>query len=227
MFWTRDFSVLLNEPFDFVPTPSQTKDERLNSITRLAIYSSLALSVIKKDIKYMWILVIVIAFTVILDKYKTSIDYMKNTYTSEWPFKFTVPRLDPNEKAVPTIDNPFMNATLGEYLKTDKDGNVLPKPEALNISDPDVKKVVEDLFEKGSGAPRSIGDFYNKEFGLREFYTNPSTSIPGNREDFQNWLYKVPARCKEQSDCFMFEDLRGKRPIFVNQFENSDKASGK
>ena len=65
----------------------------------------------------------------------------------------------------------------------------------------------------------------NKGGGRREFLSVPSTSIPDDREEFQNWVYKMPARCKEDSNCLVYEDLRANKPIFTNTFENSNKIS--
>lgn len=224
MFWINDISKLYNEPFDFFPDSNGTKEERLNSITRLSLYITIALVLVKRDYNYIWVFICTVIITLMLNSSK--IDYLSNlSNTAIEPPVITIPKIDPGIKSEPTWENPFMNATVGELLKTDSNGNILPKPEALNLTDPAVKEKVEKLFFQGSDSPQSISDFYNRDGGRHQFYSMPSTSIPGNREDFQNWLYKMPARCKEQGDCLLYEDLRAKRPVFVDPFENSNKIS--
>lgn len=222
MFWLKDITVLLDDPLDFFPDKDQTKDERLNSITRLSLYIAIAMSFHKKSGNYMWIFIAMLLFTMML--HNSSIDYLENAISGVTSPLFTVKKADPFITSDPTVENPFMNATLGEYLKIGEDGNVLAKPPALDISNPEVKKRVADLFFNGD-PQGNIDDFYNKDGGQRQFLSMPSTSIPADREEFQNWVYKIPARCKEDSNCLVYEDLRANRPVFGNKYENSNKIS--
>ncbi len=63
MFWLKDVTVLLSDPLDFFPDKDQSKDERLNSITRLSLYIAVAMSFYKKDANYMWIFVATLVLT--------------------------------------------------------------------------------------------------------------------------------------------------------------------
>jgi hypothetical protein len=76
---------------------------------------------------------------------------------------------------------------IGEYPK---------KPPAKYTADSDVKKTLDESFDVSVyGDP---GDVWNRNQSQREFYTMPSTSIPNDRESFQNWLYRIPGKtCKE------------------------------
>jgi hypothetical protein len=70
------------------------------------------------------------------------------------------------------------------------------KPTAQNITNPETKASVETkLASKLYGDP---GDVWTRNQGQLTFYTMPSTSLPNDRDSYQNWLYRVPGKtCKE------------------------------
>jgi hypothetical protein len=90
----------------------------------------------------------------------------------------------------PTAVNPFMNVLLDEikYNPT--------RPAADFASDPNNQAVLDDFFRvQWTSDPT---DVFGKTQSQREFYTMPSTSIPNDRESYQNWLYLIPGMtCKE------------------------------
>ena len=55
----------------------------------------------------------------------------------------------------------------------------------------------------------------------RQFYTMPNTTIPNAQDDFAKWLYANPKTCKEDQEfCLRYEDVRAKRPVFVDPTQN-------
>jgi hypothetical protein len=70
------------------------------------------------------------------------------------------------------------------------------RPSAKYSNEQTIKNTLDKKFRKKVyGDP---GDVWNRNQGQREFYTMPSTSIPNDRESYQNWLYRVPGKtCKE------------------------------
>ena len=186
MFWTDDVSVLYesDKVLDFFPDSTQTQAERLNSVVRLSFYTSLALSLYKSDYKYFLILVLGLVVTFYL--YTPSSEGLENNGT------------------MPTVNNPFMNATMDDYLNVDSCGRIKDKPPASNPTEVR-EKIDESFFTK---SVRDTSDIFNRKTGEREFYTLPSTGIPSDRTEFQSWLYKSPNTCKQDSNCLMYEDLR-------------------
>lgn len=126
----------------------------------------------------------------------------------------------------PTLDNPFMNVTMKDYMNFDKDGSIVDRPPACDASDPTVKTEIETNFN--NNLFRDVNDVFGKSNSQRQFFTMPYTQIPNDRESFQNWLYLNPATCKENSDnCLNYEDLRGKPYVFVNEFRNPNSVEAK
>jgi hypothetical protein len=90
----------------------------------------------------------------------------------------------------PTASNPFMNIQVPDYKYSPN------KPAALSISDPTVKQSLDDMFRTQWYSDPT--DVFGKTQSQRQFITMPSTSIPNDRESYQNWLYKIPGKtCKE------------------------------
>lgn len=90
----------------------------------------------------------------------------------------------------PSARNPFMNVLLDEYKY-----NPL-RPSAAPVSDATVKQTFDDFFRVQWFSDPT--DVFGKSQSQRQFVTQPSTSIPNDRESYQNWLYKIPGKtCKE------------------------------
>lgn len=113
----------------------------------------------------------------------------------------------------PTIDNPFMNMTMKDYLNTDNKGDIIIRPEACSTSDSNIKKDIDNKFK--NNLYKNVNDVFGKFNSQRQYYTMPSTDlIPDINGEFKNWLYKSPKTCKENQDyCLKYEDVRAKRPI--------------
>lgn len=94
------------------------------------------------------------------------------------------------EQTLPTARNLFMNVLLDEYKYNPE------RPAAAPVSDPLVKQSLDDFFRVQWFSDPT--DVFGKNQGQRQFVTQPSTSVPNDRESYQNWLYKIPGRtCKE------------------------------
>jgi hypothetical protein len=90
-----------------------TLEEQINSIVRLTFYLSVMLIIYKKDINYIYILLITL-----LISYFVHINYKKKYISQENYTNIT-------DYVEPTIDNPFMNIQLDDYIKH-------PNRESLN-----------------------------------------------------------------------------------------------
>lgn len=90
----------------------------------------------------------------------------------------------------PSARNPFMNVLLDEY-------NYNPqRPSAADVTNPAVKQTLDDYFRVQWFSDPT--DVFGKSQSQRQFVTQPSTSIPNDRDSYQNWLYKIPGKtCKE------------------------------
>lgn len=234
-FWYNDLTILLNSKriTEFFPNKKLSLNENLNALTRLGIYMSLIMIFYTKNIRWINIAVFMLLFTYYL--YSTKTDILKpmfkvETFESELesePEKISttnipnelyaeLPTPEPLQKVkctVPTIDNPFMNMTMKDYLNYDENGNIIQREEACDTSDIDIKKDIDDKFK--NNLYKDVNDLFGKFNSQRQFYTMPWTSIiPDINGDFKNWLYKSPKSCKENQDyCLLYEDIRAKRPV--------------
>jgi len=120
----------------------------------------------------------------------------------------------------PTIDNPFMNATMKDFLNVDPVTNrIVDRAEACDINDLEVKKQMDSSFN--NNLYKDVNDVFGKMNSQRQFYTMPSTTIPNAQDDFAKWLYLNPKTCKEDQDfCLKYEDIRAKRPVMYNPNQN-------
>jgi hypothetical protein len=230
-FWFDDISILFDKDrlVEFFPSKFMSYEEKLNAIFRLCIYFTVLMILVnsgskKPDIqKYLLFLIGAAILTIFFYKYrpekkmKEGLENMLQTETS----KNTQPE---NECTRPTLDNPFMNFTMGDFMNI-QDGKIVDKAAACDNSSPDVKEEVDKYFE--NNLYRDVDDVFGKMNSQRQFYTMPWTSpLPDPDGNFKNWLYKSPLTCKEDSDyCLRYEDIRQKTPVFVNPNENPVKNS--
>lgn len=91
---------------------------------------------------------------------------------------------------LPSPRNPFMNVLIDEIKYSPN------RPEAKSIEDPVVKATLDDFFRVNWYSDPT--DVFGKSQSQRSFVTVPSTTVPSDRESYQNWLYKIPGKtCKE------------------------------
>ncbi len=94
------------------------------------------------------------------------------------------------ESVLPTARNLFMNVLIDEYKYNPTRAAAAP------VTDPLVKQTFDDYFRVQWFSDPT--DVFGKNQNQRQFVTQPSTSIPNDRESYQNWLYKIPGKtCKE------------------------------
>ena len=192
LFWIDNYKILFYKErlADFFPTINMTLIEKLNAIFRLSIYLSIVLYLLTSNYLYLFIMIIVGAFTCFI--YYNQKDNVELYFNS-------IPNSDNNliketvhEKTdiKPTTENPFMNINL---ITDNKEKNAAP----ASWNDQTVKEDIEDKF--GYNLYRDVGDLYGKSNSQRQYYTVPSTTIPNNQTSFAKWCYGVGPTCKEKS----------------------------
>lgn len=300
--WVNDPFILLRRDrlLDFFPSKNQKNEERLNSIVRLSLYSSIALCSYYSDIKYSALFFFILGITYVIynnhpvnmikdignvagnivqetgdvavdvtgdvvkgsrdvvqkagDIIKETVDVVnKNIETFEtfgesenkllkpenvskdWKdnkngnWGYTSNGIDSNSRNFnknsvdsscirPTIDNPFMNAIMKDYLNTDENNRIVDRKPGCDINDPKIKKEIDADFN--NNLYRDVSDIFGKVNSQRNFYKMPWTTIPNDIDhNFAKWLYLSPKTCHEdQESCSknIYEDIRSNRPIFQN-----------
>lgn len=231
LFWYDDISIIWKRErlTEFFPTKDQTLEERLNSIVRLSLYSSIVLFYYHNNYKYLAIVIGTLLFTYFIYINKSQNNLIKKEKETEQQLPQQTKSLNKieslesleNEKCtVPTLDNPFMNVTMKDYTNIDpQTGKLIDRPPACDINDPKIKLQMDNMFN--NNLYRDVNDLFGKFNSQRQFYTMPSTTIPSDRESFQKWLYLNPKTCKEDQDfCLKYEDIRNNKPVMYNPNEN-------
>jgi hypothetical protein len=222
-FWYNDFQILFNKDrlIEFFPTKDQTDVEKLNSLVRLSIYIAIILFFYNSDTTYFVYAVVVALFTIFL--YKNNTEKLENVDEEDMVENVDEEGMIEEVNCTrPTLDNPFMNFTIKDFMNIEN-GKTVDKPPACDANTPDIKKEIDDNFN--NNLYRDVDDVFGKMNSQRQFFTMPWTTIlPDENGDFKNWLYKSPKTCKEDSDyCNRYEDIRQKAPIFVNPDINPAK----
>lgn len=235
-FWFDDLSILINSKrlMEFFPNKKLSQNENLNALTRLGLYLSLAMIFYTKVIKWINIFIFILLLTYYLYSSTSQSSLEKTTkkivekfdevdsqpdialqdkVSSELYSEDTNPDTQKTKCTIPTLDNPFMNMTMKDYLNYDETGTIVNRPDACDTSEPEIKKQIDDNFK--NNLYKDVNDLFGKFNSQRQYYTMPWTGIiPDVNGDFKNWLYKSPKTCKENQDyCLLYEDIRAKRPV--------------
>lgn len=191
-FWKDDITILLNKHrlIEFVPTADMTANEKLNALTRLSLYVGILLTLVYKSSAPIYIPLITCAILyLVYEHYPDMISQSAGGFNSD-------------HVQEPTKDNPFMNVLMTDYAD-----NPQRKP-AGDIDIPDIKEKINENFSHG--LYKDVNNIWDKNNSQRQFYTNPSTTIPNDRDSFMKWCWKTPYTCKEGNltRCLEFEDVR-------------------
>lgn len=228
-FWYEDYFIIIQTDrlTEFFPTRDQTLEERFNSLVRLSLYISIILFYYHKNFKYFSIFIgtLLLTYFIYMNRSEKEIGIsttqtsIKETMDNSLAISLMEGLENTNKTCTkPTIDNPFMNVTMKDYLNIDEKG----RPEACDISDPEIKKSMDEFFNHNLF--KDVNDVFGKMNSQRQFYTMPSTTIPNAQDEFARWLYLNPKTCKEDQEfCLRYEDVRGKRPVFVDPTKNPVK----
>ena len=192
-FWYEDIAVLYakDKLLEFYPTPMMTMEEKLNAITRLAIYSGILLSFMKNDIDYIVISVCVMLVIALFWKNQKPQAQPFSHPTNNYPALDNVQDLqDVSECTLPTNDNPFGNVLMNEYSENP---NRMPACFAENV-----ESSLNDAFMHN--IVQSPVDVYNKRHNQRQFYSTANTTIPNDQNSFAQFAYGSASTCKEASE---------------------------
>ena len=184
-FWINDPTILLNKnQLVFWPTECMHMNEKLNAITRLVVLLSLIGFVFTINFNFILISVLTLVCVVVY--------YRLNHNTKE-----NFEKQDMNKYTVPTIKNPMMNVLLPEL-----NGNSNRKP-ALESYLPETEKLINETVKQqvsknvDSRLFQGLNNELDLEYSMRNFYTNPNTTIPNDQKGFSEFLYGEMISAKE------------------------------
>jgi len=198
--WYQDLHNFLTNPdnlLNIIPDKSMTVQQQLNAIMRFALYFSLILLILKRDLRVIVFLIIAGLLTWVINVQNGKEADLKKTIME---------KLQIEEDALkrpcyqPSAENPFMNVSYVDYKEFPN------RPKACDLSKKEVEKKVNTLFE--DGFIRETDDIFNRTGSDRQFYTNPATTIPNDQDSFTRWCYKIPKTQKEDGITNFFSPFK-------------------
>jgi hypothetical protein len=212
-FWSENPNILFNKNyiFDFFPTEDMTLSEKLNAISRTVLFITIITFFLTKNIR-----ILIIGFMTLIAIFLYEYYYKKKEKTEEG-FDYLERYQDPTSQVLqnkgiekdtdvfqlPNSTNPFSNV-----LITDYDYNPFKKPagpsyneninrdilseakKLVNEANPEQPNISDKLF-------KGLGDELEFEQSLRQFNSNPSTTIPNDQQAFSEFCYGSMVSCKE------------------------------
>ena len=160
--WYKNLLILLNNPLDFIPQSNANRIDNINSLARLGIYIFFIIIIFKINYKYLSISIIIIIISL----------FLATTENFE--------SIDDNTCYKPTIDNPYMNYTVGDLLTNPN------RPKACSYDK--VKKDIKKNFTNKIYSDSS--ELWGRFISDRNFYTMPNTDIVNDQTGFALWCYR-------------------------------------
>jgi hypothetical protein len=228
-FWLDNPRVLIAEAGEFFPF---TENDRrctaaaLNSFTRFGIYLGVILAAVKMTPAWLILGLVFAVFAAGAWKYMEGHGSIREGFqgdyeepaagtaryvttgpnivgTSQIDTAYVPDIIGDAGRTDPTAANPFMNVLMTEF--TDNPD----RAPASNVEAAQVRSELDSYFE--TMFVSDPGDTFQRTQSQRQWVTMPSTTIPNDRDSYQNWLYRTAGRtCKEGdlSQCNFVTDAR-------------------
>jgi len=180
-FWVNQPTILFNKKYidQIWPYSYLTYEEKLNAVTRFIILITILGYVLLNRIIIVVFGLIVIGLVVLLYKKKEGVLF---------------PYYDINDQQKIEKNNPFGNVLISDYKynpnKSAVNGEYNPETEK------NINKSIKDFIVQENSDNNEINNLFNNvadkftfEQNNRQFYTNPSTTIPNKQDDFLNFCF--------------------------------------
>jgi len=214
--FTENPNVLFQQKyiFEFFPVDSMTYEQKLNAIARTVIVLTLISFIFTQNIRTLLVGVITLGAVFVMyfyhEKERKKVDGKKLTDTKEgfegpalaYYVENNIPVPD-NVFTKPDSSNPFSNVLMTDY---EYNPNKKPAPPAFNKSINDqiltqAKKLVNDANPDQPNLSnklfKDLGEQMEFEQSLRQFNSNPATTIPNDQGAFAEFCYGSMVSCKE------------------------------
>ena len=215
-FWLNDPTILLNknEITHLWPINYMSSDQKLNSITRLTILLTLLGYLITKNYKIIITGIVTLSAIILL----YIIQRKQETIKKEGFSNPQLYKMFKNNYTQPTVKNPIMNVLLTEISDNPNRKKAAPSynPEVEKEINEKTKEFVCDNFNDPTIDERlfkDLGDSFEFDRSMRNWYANPNTLIPNNQTAFAEYLYGDMPSCKEGDE---FTCMKGTPPRWTN-----------
>lgn len=226
-FWSENPNILLSPPFllELFPTQEMTYSQKLNAITRLILFLTIAVFMISRKLRILIIGIFSLGAIYVVHQYdenrrETPGKTGKGLETffgdraslEESPAFAVLDERGINPASVrvfdePTAENPFSNVNVSMY-GTEVDKKTAPPAYNGAVNElimQNIKHEIRTLNKDNSeisdpAKDRLFGDLADNlafEQSLRQYYSMPSTTVAGDQRAFAEFCYGSMISCKE------------------------------
>jgi hypothetical protein len=219
-FWLNEPTILFDKKqiTEIWPNPNMSNMEKLNAISRFVIIASLLGYLITLNIGIIFVGIITLAVIAILyhvQSNKAKADETAKELPPKIKESFTNAILYNEVKddyTNPKENNPMMNVLLPEISYNPTRNEAAPAFNAeveKNINNSTKDYVIDTTFSDESAKQKEyikrklfsdLGDSYTFDYSMRNFYTNPNTTIPNDQAGFANFCFGDMISAKEGNE---------------------------
>jgi hypothetical protein len=219
-FWLNEPTILFEKKhiMDIWPNQNMSNMEKLNAISRFVIIASILGYLITLNIGIIFVCIVTLGVIAILyhvqsnkikidEKAKDMPEKVKESFTNAILYNEVK-----DEYTNPKDNNPLMNVLLPEISYNPTRNEAAPAYNAevekkINKSTKDY--VVDTTFSDETAKQKEyirrklfsdLGDNYSFDYSMRNFYTNPNTTIPNDQEGFANFCFGDMISAKEGNE---------------------------
>jgi len=219
-FWLNEPTILFDKKHitEIWPNPNMSNMEKLNAISRFVIIASLLGYLITLNMGIIFVGIITLAVIAILyhvqsnkiiadEKAKELPPKIKESFTNAILYNEVK-----DDYTNPKENNPMMNVLLPEISYNPTRNEAAPAFNAeveKNINNSTKDYVVDTTFSDESTKQKEyikrklfsdLGDSYTFDDSMRNFYTNPNTTIPNDQGGFANFCFGDMISAKEGNE---------------------------
>ena len=219
-FWLNEPTILFDKKqiTEIWPNPNMSNMEKLNAISRFVIIASLLGYLITLNMGIIFVGIITLAVIAILyhvqsnkiiadEKAKELPPKIKESFTNAILYNEVK-----DDYTNPKENNPMMNVLLPEISYNPTRNEAAPAFNAeveKNINNSTKDYVVDTTFSDEPTKQKEyikrklfsdLGDNYTFDDSMRNFYTNPNTTIPNDQEGFANFCFGDMISAKEGNE---------------------------
>jgi len=212
LFWGENPNIILDQKyiFEFFPIETMSYNQKLNAVTRTIIVLTILGFMFSQNLRILFIGLITMGVIFLMHYYhtieKSKVDSKKEGFASDNAVDYMNSKKIPMQADIfqePDSGNPFSNVLMTDY---DYNPNKKPAPPAFNENinskilqeakqlvvdaNPDQPDIADKLF-------KDLGENLVFEQSMRQFSSNPSTTIPNDQGAFAEFCYGSMISCKE------------------------------
>jgi hypothetical protein len=186
-FWYSDPAQLFTSQnwMKFVPTETMKVPEALNAIVRFTVYFAGLLAILTGKTYYLLFIPVVMVGSIVVNSLYPETQTFKETFAGR-------------DKTAPKPSNPFMNVVFTDYVD-----NPDRPPAPSNINASPIKEDVASAYAKTSDIFMDTADAFGRMQSIRNFTTNPATTIPNDLDAYQTFLNQHNVSRKLDSESYV------------------------